>query len=104
MHGQRLAHSAALSNAQRLNTQCTTARPRDNRSHDASEGRGRGSDLAVTDPELNAGGSGRKSGLQALASGLKIIGASCASELWERWSTGSNALPRGHTVAGKSHL
>ena len=32
-----------------------TARPSDNRSHAASEGRGRGSDLAVTAPELNAG-------------------------------------------------
>ena len=31
-------------------------RPRDNRSHAASEGRGRGSDLAVTAGELNAEG------------------------------------------------
>ncbi len=35
-------------------------RPRDNRSHAASEGLGRGSDLAVTAPELTAGpGVGR---------------------------------------------
>ena len=32
-----------------------TFRPRDNRSHAASDGRGRGSDLAVTAGELNAG-------------------------------------------------
>ncbi len=38
-----------------LNAQCPTARPRDNRSPAASEGRSRGSDLAVTAGELNAG-------------------------------------------------
>jgi len=36
-------------------SKCTTARPRDTRSPAASEGRYRGSDLAVTAGELNAG-------------------------------------------------
>ena len=49
--GYRLVHLAALSIA---------GRTHDNRSHAASEGRYRGSDLAVTAGELNAGsGVGR---------------------------------------------
>ena len=43
-----------------LHAQCPTARPLDNRSHAASEGQDRGSVLAVTAGELNAGaGVGR---------------------------------------------
>jgi len=56
--GHRLAHSAALSMARIASRiaggSVATARPRDTRSHAASEGRYRGSDLAVTAPELNA--------------------------------------------------
>ena len=52
--------SAARFGSGRLDAQCRTGRTRDNRSHAASEGRGRGSDLAVTAGELNAGaGVGR---------------------------------------------
>ena len=44
----------------RLNAQCPAGRPHDNRSHPASEEWYRGSDLAVTAGELNAGaGVGR---------------------------------------------
>ena len=39
--------SAARFGSGRLDAQCRTGRTRDNRSHAASEGRGRGSDLAV---------------------------------------------------------
>ena len=58
-YGSGVPHSARFGSGG-LNTLCPTARPRDNRSHAASEGRYRGSDLAVTAGELNAGaGVGR---------------------------------------------
>ena len=49
----------------RENADAAIARLRDNRSHAASEGRDRGSDLAVTARELNAGaGVGRLGAFQ----------------------------------------
>jgi hypothetical protein len=50
--------------------QYRSPRPRDNRIHAASEGRDRGSDLAVTAPELKAGAgvSAKKGGEETLGS------------------------------------
>ncbi len=57
-----VSRNAARTDSAKSHASCTTAtaRPRDNPSHAASEGRYRGSDLAVTAGELNAGaGVGR---------------------------------------------
>ena len=63
--GYRLVHLAALSIA---------GRTHDNRSHAASEGRGRGSDLAVTAGELNAGaGVGRLGTVRAWGVVMRVL-------------------------------
>jgi len=59
--------------------------PRDNRSHAASEGRYRGSDLAVTAPELNAGaGVGRLWGTCPILGRCDASSAGGAVD-WDCW-------------------